>query len=112
MRRNAALWLEDIVVHGLDALEFLSGKNLDDYASDKALRAMVERKLFIVGEAVARLRDEFPETFLKLSDSPEIVGFRSVLAHGYFALNHHRVYDIAVNSVPLLVEEAQSLLES
>lgn len=110
MRRSARLWLEDIVSNGQDVLEFIEGKSLEDYESDKALRAMVERKLFAVGEAVARLRDGFPETYRRLTDSPEIIGFRNILAHGYFALEHHRVFDIALNSVPLLVSEASELL--
>lgn len=73
---------------GADALEFLEGKTQQDYLADKGLRAMVERKLFVVGEAMSQLRSQFPEVAQDLPDVREIVGFRNVLAHGYFALDH------------------------
>ena len=61
MRRDYLSLLEDIVTNGNDALEFLSGKSEQDYVGDKALRAMVESKLFIVGEAVTKLDRDFPD---------------------------------------------------
>lgn len=71
---------------------------------------MVERKLFVVGEAVAQLRKGFPEVAAHLPDTREIVGFRNLLAHGYFALDHRRVFDIATASLPRLIEEARKLV--
>ena len=110
MLRDSAKWLEDIQTNGRDCSEFLQGRSEADYLSDKALRAMVERKLYIVGEAVAQLRQFFPEVANKLPEVQEIVGFRNVLAHGYFALDHRRVYDIAVVSLPSLLSAVDSLL--
>jgi uncharacterized protein with HEPN domain len=110
MQRDVNKWLEDILTNGSDALEFLDGKSESDYLADKALRAMVERKLFVVGEAVAHLRSDFPQIASKLTAVDEIVGFRNVLAHGYFALNHRRVYDIATANLPSLIEEAAGLI--
>lgn len=49
---------------------------------DKALRAMVERKLFIVGKAVSQLQAWFPELADEIPDSRAVVGFRNLLAHG------------------------------
>jgi len=72
---------------------------------------MVERKLFVVGEAVSQLRFQFPDIASELPDVREIVGFRNLLAHGYFALDHRRVFDIAVSSVPVLLIEAKLLIE-
>ncbi len=73
MRREAGKWLEDIVTHGNDALEFLDAKAPEDYVADKALRAMVERKLFIVGEAVSQLRNVYPNVANRLPATREIV---------------------------------------
>jgi uncharacterized protein with HEPN domain len=103
LRRDAGKWLEDILTEGTDALEFLEGRSQDDYIADKRLRAMVERKLFVVGEAMAQLSNHFPELAQTLPDVREIVGFRNLLAHGYFALDHRRVYDIATASLPELL---------
>lgn len=71
---------------------------------------MVERKLFVVGEAMSQLRSHFPEVAQDLPEVREIVGFRNVLTHGYFALDHRRVYDIATSSLPELLAEAESVL--
>ena len=110
MERDPDKWLEDIITNGRDALEFLEGKSQEDYISDKGLRAMVERKLFVVGEAVRQLRGTSPEIDGKLPETREIVGFRNLLAHAYFALDHRRVYDIATISLPALLQAAQELI--
>lgn len=110
MRRDAGKWLEDVLTEGTDALEFLEGKSQADYLADKGLRAMVERKLFVVGEAISQLRTHFPEVAEVLPGTREIVGFRNLLAHGYFALDHRRVFDIAVSSLPELLVAVERLL--
>lgn len=111
MSRDPGKWLEDILTEGRDALEFLAQKSPEDYLADKALRAMVERKLFVVGEAVSQLKNQFPEVAGMLPDVREIIGFRNLLAHGYFALNHRRVYDIALSSLPVLLAEAEIVIK-
>jgi uncharacterized protein with HEPN domain len=110
MRRDAGKWLEDILREGDDALEFLEGRTEADFLADKGLRAMVERKLFVVGEAVSQLRNQFPEVAAGLPDTREIVGFRNLLAHGYFALDHRRVFDIANSALPNLLKKVEELL--
>lgn len=111
MQRDAGKWLEDIDTAGHDALEFLEGKSQEDYVADKALRAMVERKLYIVGEAVTQLKNVYPEVAIVLPDLREIVGFRNLLAHGYFALDHRRVYDIALSSLPTLLAATDLVIQ-
>ncbi|MCC7229631.1 MAG: DUF86 domain-containing protein [Fimbriimonadaceae bacterium] len=111
MRRDAGKWLEDDLTEGADALEFLEGKTQEDYLADKGLRAMIERKLFVVGEAVSQLCAHFPDVAHSPPDTREIVGFRNLLAHGYFALDHRRVYDIATSSLPALLPEAERALK-
>ncbi len=111
MRRDAGKWLEDALTAGRDALEFLEDKSQEDYLGDKGLRAMVERKLFIVGEAVTQLRNQFPEVANDLPDVREVIGFRNILTHGYFALDHRRVHDIAVSSLPSLITAVELALK-
>lgn len=111
MRRDPGKWLEDIVTDGSDALEFLVGKSQEDYLADKGLRAMVERKLFVVGEAMSQLNNHFPEVVQRFPEVREIVGFRNLLAHGYFALDHRRVFEIATISLPSLLAEAKEALK-
>ena len=110
MQRDVNKWLEDISSNGRDCLEFLEEKTESAYLSDKALRAMVERKLFIVGEALSQIKATAPEVADRVASAREIIGFRNLLAHGYFALDHRRVYDIARNSLPDLLMLVEKLL--
>jgi len=103
MQRNPGKWLEDILTEGGDAAEFLAGRSAEEYVSNKAPRAMVERKLYVVGEAVTQLKNGFPEVAERLPNIREIVSFRNLLTHGYFALDDARVYDIVINSLPELL---------
>lgn len=109
MQRDPEKLIEDIVVNGADCLEFLEGKTEADYVQDKALRAMVERKLFIVGEALVQLKALDPTRASAISDLREIVGFRNLLAHAYFALDHRRVFDIAKLSLPTVIKQVQQM---
>lgn len=111
MPREAGKYLEDIVTAAKDVQEFLDRRDVKEYSADKALRASVERKLFIVGEAVAQIRNRHAEVAAKLPEVREIVAFRNILVHGYFALDHARVFDIAVNSLPDLLASDEALLE-
>ena len=71
---------------------------------------MVERKLFVVGEAVSQLSNVYPDIAANLPETRQIIGFRNLLAHGYFALDHRRVYDIAQESLPPLLEAVELVI--
>lgn len=110
MPRDIRKWLADIVEHGTQALEFVEGKSLDDYLTDALLRAAIERKLFIVGEAVTQISKVDGDAGSAIGERREIVGFRNLLAHGYFAIDHRRVWEILANSLPQLIADAENLL--
>lgn len=52
---EAKKYLYDIQQAAHRLTEFTSGKNFDDYEQDAMLRAAVERKFEIIGEALAQL---------------------------------------------------------
>ena len=45
------------------------------------------------------------------SPTPEIVGFRNILAHGYAEIDHNKVYDIAVRHAPALLAAVREALK-
>ncbi len=48
--------LEDILREAFDIKEFTSGINFEQYSKDRLLKAGMERKLEIIGEALNRIR--------------------------------------------------------
>jgi uncharacterized protein with HEPN domain len=82
---------------------------LEAFAANDEKRAAVERQVFVIGEAAARLPDEWKQ------GRPEvpwrkIVGPRNLLAHGYWTIDVEELWDIARNKVPQLVAELRPLL--
>lgn len=110
MPRDPLVWMEDIVAHGSECMDFVAGVTPADYEGARMLQAAVERKLFIVGEAVTQIRHCDPALAASLPDVRDIVAFRNLLAHGYFALDNSRVLDIAQSSLPELVAAAKTHL--
>lgn len=52
-----------------------------DFASDAGLRALVERKVKIIGDDLIRLRDEDRALFLRIAGGDDLIGLRNVVAY-------------------------------
>jgi hypothetical protein len=61
------------------------------FAANDEKRAAVERQLFIIGEAAARLPDDWKQ---RLPEVPwrKIVGLRNLLAHGYWVIDAEELW--------------------
>lgn len=111
MRHEAKTFLYDIR-QACDSLrDFVSGRSFADYQNDELLRAGVERKLMIVGEAVYQILRLDPDLESDISQSRQIIGFRNVLVHGYFAIEDETVWGIVKNDIPVLADEVAQLLK-
>jgi uncharacterized protein with HEPN domain len=86
------------------------GKTRDDYLADEGLRGFVERKLLIIGEAPARLRDVDPAAAAMITDIHRIIAQRNRIVHGYDALDDLLVWDALENHLPTLLTEIERLL--
>ena len=65
----------------------------------------------IVGEAINQILRLDPELAAGISQSRQIVGFRNMLVHGYFAIEAETVWGIVKNDIPVLADEATQLLK-
>jgi len=91
--------------------DFTAGKTFADYQRDELLRSGVERKLMIIGEAVYQILHLDPDLESNISQARQIIGFRNVLVHGYFAVEDETVWGIARNDIPVLAKEVARLLQ-
>jgi uncharacterized protein with HEPN domain len=105
----ARLW--DIVRWGGRLERLLAHITWEQYQIDEATQTAVERCIEVIGEAARHLSEQFKQQH---PDVPwrEIVQQRNVIAHGYFLLDHHRLWRVATVEVPQLVQRLASLVNN
>ena len=102
--------LFDLIAACGDVVKFTAGKAFEDYLASEMLRAAVQRKFEIIGEALVRLRAKDPETFDQISAGQRAIAFRNRLVHGYNAIDHKTLWETVQNDLPALKTEAEQLL--
>jgi uncharacterized protein with HEPN domain len=110
MKLEAKKLLLDVIEACRDVKEFTQQSSLRHYLGSELLRSAVERKFEIIGEALVRLREKDPETFLKINAGKRAIGFRNRLVHGYDTINHETVWHTVQNDLSALKAEAEQLL--
>ncbi|MFZ0705023.1 MAG: HepT-like ribonuclease domain-containing protein [Candidatus Korobacteraceae bacterium] len=100
MPRSLRAYLWDIEQAASDILNFTNGRRLSDYEGDSMLRAAVERKFEVIGEALSQAQRYFPEVLGRLSDEQQIIAFRNLI-HGYATVRNALVWDIVQANPPL-----------
>jgi uncharacterized protein with HEPN domain len=110
MRLEAKKHLYDIESALRLLAEFTANKSFADYAGDALLRAAVERKFEIVGEALVKLAKFDEDLAARISEYRRIIAFRNILIHGYADVDDQLVWDILETKVPVLRREVEALL--
>jgi uncharacterized protein with HEPN domain len=111
MQREAKAYLWDIANAADSIRSFTAGKDLDAYLQDELLRAAVERKFGIIGEALSQLLRSFPLYRDKITLVGDIVAFRNQIVHGYATVRDDMVWEIVQAYLPNLYREVAQLLE-
>ena len=75
-------------------MQFVEGKDFDDYTNDLLLKSGVERQFEIVGEALNRLYENAPELATDIEEYQKIISFRNVLIRGYDIVDDRVVWDV------------------
>jgi uncharacterized protein with HEPN domain len=70
----------------------------------------VERNLEIIGEAMGRISRYDAETASRISEHRRIIAFRNRPVHGYDVLDDSLVWETVQTEVPVLLSEADGLL--
>ncbi|WP_376097699.1 DUF86 domain-containing protein [Roseomonas sp. CCTCC AB2023176] len=79
-----------------------------DYEADELLRSAIERKLMIVGEALADLRRRRPDVAARITAIRDVIAFRNIL--GYGVVEDDRVWDIVQRFLPAPEQELEVIL--
>ena len=111
MQRDPRVFLWDVREAADDIAQFTEGLDIDGYEQNKLVRAGVERKFEIIGEALNLLARHAPHLAERVKDLRRIVDFRNVLIHGYATVNDEHVWRIAHESLPGLRETISAMLD-
>ena len=109
--RHEKLYLTDIL-EAADAIErFIAGLSKAEFINDELYQSAVLQKLIVIGEAAAKLPKKFQVEHDEIN-WPDIIGFRNIAVHEYFAVSWSIVWITATQDVPgLRVKIAQILAE-
>lgn len=86
---------------------FVHGKSFEEYSRDALLRAGVERKFEIIGEALSKLRKIDAQCAARVSHLKQIIGLRNVLIHAYDIIADDTIWDIVEISSRSWIESSK-----
>ena len=108
--RREELYLRDIV-EAADAVQrFITDVNEEKFFEDEMRQSAVLQKLMLIGEATARLPESFRKLYPKIPWA-DIVGFRNIAIHEYFAVDWSIVWTTATKDVPELRQQVADILD-
>ena len=106
-RNHALLW--DMRQAARDVAEFVRGISFSEFSTNKVVRYAVERQLMVIGEAANRVSSKLKQ------DHPgvpwdRIVAQRNVLAHEYGEILVERIWLVATERIPELIQMLEPLI--
>jgi len=107
--RREELYLTDII-EAADAIQrFLVDVGQNTFLRDELLQSAVLQKLMIIGEAASRLSKEFRDKHPEI-EWEDIIGFRNIVVHAYFAVEWSIVWVAATQETPELRRKITEIL--
>ncbi|HKI06618.1 MAG TPA: HepT-like ribonuclease domain-containing protein [Thermoanaerobaculia bacterium] len=105
------VYLWDMLNAARGVVSALQGFTFVQYMADENLRLATERRIEIIGEAARRisaeLKDSCPEIPWRL-----IVDQRNVLIHAYDEVEDERIWRLAAQDIPRLIEQIEELIST
>lgn len=102
-------YLWDMLDASMAIQQFLVGKTLNDYNTDRLLRGAVERHIEIIGEAARNVSADFQSKHPQIPWI-KIIAQRHVLAHEYGEILVERIWRVASQRIPELIRLLDPLI--
>ena len=85
------------------------GEDFNKFEQNEMMNSAVLQKLTVIGEAASKLPKEFTKRFPEIPWA-DIVGFRNIAVHEYFAVRWDIAWVAASEEVPTLREQIEQIL--
>ena len=109
MPRDYRLYMDDILESCRKIRQFTAGVSFQEFNQNAMMQDAVMRNFEIIGETVNHLPDEIKSLYHDVALA-EIVAFRNVLAHGYFAIKLEVLWSAIEHGLPDLEQQTKALL--
>ena len=106
--RSIAVLLDDILESIDNILTFTLHLTFEQYSNDIKTIHAVHHNFMIIGEAVARIPEEFRLAHNQVNWK-QVKGFRNVIVHDYFGIDNTIVWDIIHQNIPELHNQITDL---
>ena len=83
----------------------------ESFTENELLQSAVLQKLIVIGEAAARISRDLQSDHPEI-EWPDIVAFRNIAVHEYFAVSWEIVWITATQDVPALKNRIQQILDT
>ncbi len=100
--RSIEFLLSDIQESIENIISFTNHQTLESYCADTKTMHAVQHNFMIIGEAVARLPEEY-KNVNNLINWRQMKDFRNVIVHDYFGIDNGIVWDIIQHNLPDLL---------
>ena len=107
--RPEKLYLTDIVEAAQSIARFVQGESFDEFEQNEMMNSAVLQKLTVIGEAASRLPKEFINRFPEIP-WVDIIAFRNIAVHEYFAIRWDIAWTAATEEVPVLKKQIEKIL--
>lgn len=107
--RHEKLYLTDIVEAARAIEKFIKGVDFSEFEGNEMMNSAVLQKLTIIGEAASKLPKTFTKRFPEIPWK-DIIGFRTIAVHAYFAVRWDIVWVAASEEAPTLRKQVAKIL--
>ncbi len=105
MSRDWLLFLDDLIESADRILRITEGVDFAEFQGNLSVHDAVLMNLLVIGEAVKNLPEQVRAQAPQINWRA-IAGMRDLIAHQYFALDDHIVWDTVTNHVTPLLDAA------
>jgi len=97
------------IKEAIENVQKYASRGRNAFRNDELIQTWILHHIQILGEAAARLSDEFQEKHPDILWF-KIIGMRNILVHDYFGIDIEAVWSVVENDLPVLYDQIRRLL--